>query len=187
MRTKWIVTVMSAAVLAAGPATGANAAKSKPERQVVAAAMPQQGQAAAAPSSQPALPAPEAMVILIRSSLVALSQANTTNNYTVLSSLGSENFRAANPPARLAQVFASFRANQIDLTPVTFVAPQLTQQPRIENGRMRLVGQFPTQPMSVNFDMIFEPSGSTWKLFGLGVNLAQVGAQQPQQAPISGR
>lgn len=124
---------------------------------------------------EPVLPTPEAMIVLIRSSLVALSQANTTNNYTVLNALGSQDFRAANPPARLAQIFSGFRANNIDLTPVTFVTPQLTQQPVMSGGRMRLVGHFPTQPMQVNFDLQFEPSAGSWKLFGLGVNLAQGG------------
>lgn len=122
-----------------------------------------------------AMPPPEAMIILIRSHLVALSQANATNNYTVLSSLGSQDFRTANPPARLSQIFAGFRSNKIDLTPVTFVTPQLIQQPVMSGGRMRLVGYFPTQPMQVNFDLQFEPSAGTWKLFGLGVNLAQGG------------
>jgi hypothetical protein len=125
------------------------------------------------------MPPPEAMIIMIRSSLVALSQANVTNNYQVLNALGSENFRAANPPARLAQIFAPFRSNNIDLTPVVFVTPQLSQQPQIKDGKLRMVGIFPTQPMQVAYDLQFEPSGGTWKLFGISVNLNP--AAQPSQ------
>jgi len=165
------------AVIASLATTPAMAAKKQ-----LAAVSPAKTPPVATPRPQPAMPAPEAMIVLIRSSLVALSQANATNNYTVLSSLGSQDFRTANPPARLAQIFAPFRANRIDLTPVTFVTPQLTQQPYMQNGRMRLVGHFPTQPMQVKFDLMFEPSGGSWKLFGLGVNLAQANAQQ---APAS--
>jgi hypothetical protein len=129
------------------------------------------------PVAQPQLPPPEAMIILIRSSLVALSQANLTNNYSVLNNLGSQSFRAANPPAQLAQRFSAFRDNRIDMNPVVFLTPQLTQQPSIVNGKMRLIGFFPSSPMQVNYDLTFEPDQGTWKLFGIGVNLAQAQTQ----------
>ena len=130
----------------------------------------------AAPAAQPHLqvPPPEAQLIMIRSSLVALSQANKTGNYTVLNALGSDNFRINNSPARLADLFASFRANAIDLAPVTYVNPVLAQAPAITDGRLRLVGSFPTQPMQVNFDLQYEPAGTGWKLFGIAVNLSNV-------------
>jgi hypothetical protein len=122
---------------------------------------------------QVALPPPEAMVILIRSSVVALSHANLTNNYSVLSGLGSPGFRTANPPAKLAQIFAPFRSNNIDMNPVVYVTPQLTRQPSIENGKLHLVGYFPTQPMRVDYDLQFEPTDGVWRLYGLAVSLAQ--------------
>ncbi len=142
-------------------------------------------QAKAAVPTQPNVPAnaqiqmppPEALIIMIRSSLVALSQANVTNNYQVLSALGSDSFRSVNSPARLSELFASFRMNKIDLAPVVFVTPQLSQQPKIEAGKLRLIGFFPTQPMRVDYDLQFEPSGGVWKLYGISVNLNQAQAQ----------
>ena len=133
----------------------------------------------AAPQAQIQMPRPETLIIMIRSSLVALSQANITNNYSVLNQLGSGNFRKANPPTRLAQLFNSFRTNKIDLAPVVFVTPQLSKQPEIVNGKLHLVGNFPTQPMRVDFNLQFEPSDGIWKLFGLSVDLNRV---QPRQA-----
>jgi len=133
----------------------------------------------AAPQAQIQMPPPQALIIMIRSSLVALSQANITNNYSVLNQLGSSNFRKANPPARLAQLFNSFRTNKIDLAPVVFVTPVLSKQPAIVNGKLHLVGNFPTQPMRVDFNLQFEPSNGIWKLFGLSVDLNRV---QPRQA-----
>ncbi len=144
----------------------------------------------AAPQGQIQMPAPEAMIIMIRSSLVALSQANVTGNYSVLNQLGSPEFRQTNTPDRLSQVFASFRTNNIDLAPVVFVTPQLSQAPRIENGKLRMIGNFPTQPMRVDFDLQFEPSGGIWKLQGMAVNLspAPVIAQAaPQQRFVPGQ
>ncbi len=140
-----------------------------------------------APSSQPqiALPPPQALIVLIRSTLVALSQANMTNNYTVLYALGSKNFQARNTSASLGKIFTPFRTNQIDLNTVVFTTPQLTQAPAIENGRMRLVGVFPTQPIMVTFDLMFEPDQGSWKLFGLGVNLAAAPAITPAGPPAA--
>jgi hypothetical protein len=173
-------------------AQASNGLESQKSRQIAMAdtakkvAQPaQQAPAPKPPAAQIQMPPPEAMIIMIRSSLVALSQANTTNNYAVLNALGSDSFRQANPPARLAQIFAPFRTNNIDLAPVVFVTPQLSQQPKIENGRLHLVGYFPTQPMQVLYDVQYEPSGGVWKLYGLSVNLNP--AQQQQQNAAPGR
>jgi hypothetical protein len=145
----------------------------------------------AAAQGQIQMPPPEALIIMVRASLVALSQANVTNNYTVLNQLGSQDFKQTNSPAKLSELFAQFRTNNIDLAPVVFVTPQLNQQPRIDNGKLRLVGFFPTQPMRVDFDLQFEPSDGIWKLLGISVNLSQAqtvsqSTQQPQFVPGQG-
>jgi hypothetical protein len=156
-------------------------AQQKPVKVAAAATKP----ATPRPAAQPQLPPPEAMIILIRSSLVALSHANLTNNYTVLNGLGSAAFRTANSPAQLSQRFSAFRDNRIDMNPVVFLTPQLTQQPSIVNGKMRLVGYFPSSPMQVNYDLTFEPDQGTWKLFGLAVDLAQTQATAPAPRPAA--
>ena len=136
-----------------------------------------------APSPQIAMPGPEALIVMIRSSVVALGHANITNNYTVLHQMGSANFRKENGPKKLAKLFAPFRSNKIDLAPVVFLTPQLTQAPKIEKGRLRMVGYFPSQPMRVNFDLMFEPSEGQWKLFGMGVDLKRAAARPAAVSP----
>jgi hypothetical protein len=158
-------TLMALGFIAALPLAPAAAKKDTPQPTAAVQPVPQQ---------QVAVPAPEAMVIMIRSSLLALSQANQTNNYAVLNALGSDSFRMANSPARLGEVFASFRANNIDLAPVSLVNPILSQQPLVTNGKLRMVGYFSTQPMQVNFDLQYEPTTAGWKLFGIAVNLNKV-------------
>ncbi len=135
------------------------------------------------PTGQIAMPPPEAMIVMIRSTVVALGHANMTNNYSVLNALGSQNFRKSNNVNQLSKSFEPFRSNKIDLAPVVYLTPQLSQQPTIENGRLRMVGYFPSQPMRVNFDLMFEPSEGIWKLFGIGVNL--VPASQAAVAPMT--
>ena len=147
-----------------------------------------QGSTTAKPAApaQVRMPTPEAMIIMIRSSLVGLSHANLTNNYSVLNGLGSANFRQNNPPGKLAQTFETFRTNKIDLSPVVFLTPQLSQQPTMEANRLRLVGFFPSQPMRVNYDLMFEPEQGVWKLFGLSVNLQRADTQ-PGSVPVPPR
>jgi hypothetical protein len=145
--------------------------------------------ASRSPKAQIEMPSREAMVIMIRSSLLALSQANQTNNYAVLNALGSDSFRANNSPARLSETFSAFRANNIDLAPVAMINPQLTAQPAMVDGRLRLIGNFPTQPMQVNFDLTYEPTQAGWKIFGIAVNLNRVPqpAQTSKAAPATPR
>src|SRR6266702_4668463 len=74
---------------------------------------PPQPHPAASPQQQPA-PKPanidrNGVLMLIRSTLLALDQANKTGNYTVLRDLGAPGFQA-NTAARLAEIFAKQRA-----------------------------------------------------------------------------
>jgi hypothetical protein len=150
--------------------------------QVKTAAVTPKASAVTAPAALQ-LPADETKIILIRSSLLALSQANQTNNYSVLAALSAPNFQMNNPPAKLTNTFEAFRTNKIDLAPVSLVMPQLARPAVIENGKLRMVGFFPTAPMQVNFDLMYEPTGGAWRLFGMNVNLQNVAAKQPAAKP----
>jgi hypothetical protein len=127
-----------------------------------------------------AMPSSVAQLILIRSALTAFNHANLTGNYSVLQALGSQNFRTANPTVKLAKLFVPFRTSLVDISPTLFLNPALSRQPVIEHGRLRLVGTFPSQPMAVSFDLLFEQSDLQWKLFGLSVSLVPA---SPAQAP----
>jgi hypothetical protein len=163
MMKRLVATLALAAMTIGGPAA-AQTARPRP-----AAAATQSAQ----PTGQAQLPPAESMIILIRSTVVALNHANLANNYTVLNALGSPTFRQANSPQQLSNAFAAFRTNHIDMNPVVFLTPQLTVQPTIQDGRMHLQGFFPSQPMRVNFDLSFEPDQGVWKVQDLTVNLQQ--------------
>lgn len=155
-----------------------------------AAGAQQQGKPSAAPSGQPAQqkpqpaqPKPEMAApvmpdeskanLLIRTSIIALNQANLTGNYTVLLDLGAPAFRATNDSTRLAQVFGDLRQRKVDLSPILFFSPTLLAPPQAgANGTLRLVGFFPTTPERVNFDVIFQLVDGQWKVYGIGVALS---------------
>jgi hypothetical protein len=134
---------------------------------------PPESPVAAAP---PAIPAPDVdtLVILIRSTVLALNQANLTGDYSVLLGLAAPRFQAANSADGLTKAFTNLRERGLDLSTVAVVNPVLDGEPVLGDvdGRrmMRLTGAFPGPSEAIAFDMIFEQVDGRWLLFGLGVN-----------------
>jgi hypothetical protein len=126
------------------------------------------------PNAKPANIDRNGVLMLIRSTLLALDQANKTGNYTVLRDLSAPGFQAANTAARLGEIFASQRNDKLDLSGVAVIDPQLSVLPEIApNGMMRMAGFFPSVPSQVNFELLFAPVDGQWRLYGLSVNVAQ--------------
>lgn len=118
--------------------------------------------------------------LLIRTTIIALNQANATGNYSVLRDLAAPGFQEANNPARLAEIFAQVRGRNLDLSPILFFEPKLVRPPAIQaNGHLRLSGYFETLPERVSFDLAFERSEKDWKLFGIAIEVA---APPPSQS-----
>ena len=177
----------------AKPAVAQVAQEAKPEvLQVAQEAKPevvqvaqQEAKPAVAPEPKPAQIDRNGVIILIRSSLIALDQANKTGNYTVLRDLGAPNFQATNTAARLGDIFAGLRRDKVDLSGVAALDPQLTLLPQIEpNGLMHMTGFFPSVPAQVKFELAYAPVDGQWKLFGISVGLGQSGPA-PAPAPVA--
>jgi hypothetical protein len=161
--------------------------------QLAEAQAPAPKQSAPAPKQQPAqsqAPKPaqidrNGVLILIRETLIALDQANKTGNYTVLRDLGSPDFQA-NSAARLAEIFAQHRKDNIDLSGVAVIDPQLTLLPQIEgNGLMHMAGFFPSVPTQVNFELAYAPVSGRWRLFALSVSFGQAAPTAPEPSPAA--
>jgi hypothetical protein len=137
-------------------------------------------------------PAPKAvqidrngLLILLRSTLTALDQANKTGNYSVLRDLSAPGFAATNNPARLSEIFANLRRDKVDLSGVLVLEPQLTALPELtQNGMMHFAGFFPSAPAQLNFELIYAPVDGQWRLFGIAANLgSSAPAAPPGQGP----
>jgi hypothetical protein len=136
-----------------------------------------------APAPKPAQIDRNGVLILIRSSLLALDQANKTGNYTVLRDIGAPGFQS-NSAARLGDIFAKLRNDNLDLSGVAVIDPQLNLLPQIEgNGLMHMAGFFPSVPTQVNFDLSFAPVNGQWRLFGISVSIGQSGPAAPEPPP----
>lgn len=112
----------------------------------------------------------EQALYLIRSTLLTLNDANRSGNYTVLRDLAASGFQAKNTAADLALSFIDLRRRNFDLFAVALTAPRLTTPPSLDGeGRLRLTGVFPTTPLQIAFDLLFENAGGQWRLFGISV------------------
>ncbi len=121
------------------------------------------------------VPPPEVLLVLLRTSLLALDHANKVNDYAVLRALGAPELQKFSPE-QLGQLFAGLRTGNIDLSPVAVITPQVREPPQITpRGLLRLVGYFPTQPLQVQFEILFQPIDGRWRIFGLTVRAAAPG------------
>lgn len=130
-----------------------------------------------------AIPEPVGLVVLIRNTLIALNQANQTGNYSVLRDIAAPAFQTANSQAQLAVAFTSLRDQKLDISSVAAVTPELSEPPATDqNGVLRLVGIFPTEPMRINFQLAFQPVGGVWRPIGLAIGTSPA---EPAKAPVA--
>jgi len=114
---------------------------------------------------------------------MTLNDADRSGNYSVLRDLAAPDFQAGNTAADLAQNFIDLRRRKFDLFTVALAAPQLTAPPALDDhGMLRLTGFFPTRPLQINFDLLFQNSGGQWRLFGISVATPQA-ETQPEDSP----
>ena len=111
------------------------------------------------------------LAALIKSTIMALQHANQTGNYSVLRDLGTPVFRERFDLAQLTAIFSNLRSRSVNLSPVLFLAPNLTKQPELTEGnQLRIVGDFPTQPLKIQYEMLFLQIDGVWRIDGLAVD-----------------
>jgi hypothetical protein len=131
-----------------------------------------QGDALAA--RNPAIPNDYKLVMLIKTTIIAVNQANMTGNYTLLRDLGTPDFQRSNNATRLAEAFASLRQRNLDLAPILFITPKLAGPPSLQqNGSIRLTGLIPSSPEQVHFDFAFLQVDGQWMLDGISLAMVQ--------------
>jgi hypothetical protein len=169
---------------ASSSSPAAASAKARPAAPQPVAAKPQPGQAVG--QQLPAQPLQTQIQYLVRTTLMALNDANRTGNYTVLRDLAAPSFRDRNSAADLAQIFAEMRRARLDLSMVALLTPQLDEQPALDSDRrLRLKGSYPTEPHRIVFDLVFEPVGGHWQLGG--ISIATRPARTASEGVVPGR
>ena len=126
--------------------------------------------AAQAPQAKQELKMETAQLVgLIKSTIMALQHANQTGNYSVLRDLGTPVFRERFDQAQLTAVFYNLRSRGINFTPILFLPANLTKQPEMTEGNeLHVVGDFQTQPMRIQYDLLFLQIDGVWRINGHG-------------------
>jgi hypothetical protein len=125
---------------------------------------------AAAQSTQPATPNGVQLLIMIKTTLIAYSQANMTGNYSVLRDLAAPGFQQVNSVARLSEIYREERNKNLDLSPVVLLKPELLRPVVVdERGLLNIEGYFPSKPQMVRFMLVFQNVVQRWRLVALGV------------------
>lgn len=110
------------------------------------------------------------VAVLVRAHLIALHQANSTGNYTVLRDLGSAEFRDQFSASDLAAIFEPLREERIDIQAAAVLQPEISQAPSLDTkGVMNVRGRFATQPQAIDFAFAFCVENRVWRLCGLSV------------------
>lgn len=155
----------------------------------LATTVPAAAQVSGPPPAAMPVPDPIELSKLIWSTMAAIDHANRSGNYSVLRDLGSPGFQVNNDAARLAQIFAGIRGQNIDLANTLLLAPTYSAAPAIiEPGVMRIRGGFGLRPISIDFDLYYQWSGGRWKLYGVSIvpiplATVQPAPQQQRQQP----
>ena len=113
---------------------------------------------------------------LVRSTLMALNDANRSGNYSVLRDLAGPRFQERNSVLRLREVFHAFREAGVDLSPAGVLTATLTRSDtRANDGVLALDGSLPLSEAgairSLRFAMEFEPIAGHWRLLTLSVGI----------------
>lgn len=115
--------------------------------------------------------------------MAAIDHANRSGNYSVLRDLGAPGFQINNDAARLGQIFAGIRAQDIDLSNTLLLAPSYRAPPAIVSpGVMRLQGSFGLRPIAIGFDLYYQWVNGRWKLYGVSITPIKLAEVQPGPA-----
>jgi hypothetical protein len=118
-------------------------------------------------------PDAHAQAVLIYTAILALDQANATDNYAVLRGLAAPAFQERNSSESLRQIFARYRELKVGLGEAVLFEPRLLGRPAVDaSGMLRLSGYFPTRPLRIGFDLSFIEVEGAWRLIAISVNPA---------------
>jgi hypothetical protein len=121
---------------------------------------------------------------MIKSTIAAVQHANATGNYSVLRDLGTPRFRDRYDQAQLTLIFGNLRSRGVNLSSTLMLMPNLIKQPEITpQGQLHVAGNFPTQPLQIQYELLFMQMDGIWRLDGIAVDAVPVGTQTSAVQP----
>jgi len=125
------------------------------------------------PNAQAAdMPSPYVQEVLVKSILVTLSDAVTSDNFTVLHAKISKPFHDQFPPEKLRAVFKDLIDKHAIFDAVVASPVISDEDAKIdEQGVLRLKGHFDTTPKKVKYQLGFIAADGMWKLSGINIDI----------------
>jgi len=147
-------------------------------------ALAQQQPGIAPPPSPMPVPNELELAKLIWSTMAAVDHANISGNYSVLRDLSAPAFQINNDAARLAKIFESLRAANVDLSNTMLLAPTYRTAPVILSPDvLHVQGYFGLRPTAIGFDLYYQWLQGRWRLYGVQIVPATMANIQPGAAP----
>ena len=138
------------------------------------------------PVADTRIPSDRVQVVLIKNTLIALNHANVSGNYTVLRDLCSPQLRERQKASDLALAFRDTHDRSRDLSFVLTMNPIPAQSQMVStDGRLRLVGYFPTRPQELHYDLTFlKTAKGDWWIDGIGIRSQQPAIANRPRNPV---
>ncbi len=111
---------------------------------------------------------------LVKKTLVDVSNALKTKDFTAFHGTVSTLWQSQKTPAELQQIFQVFIDKQIDLSAVKDLEPVFDTKPaRDDKGKLLLSGYFATTPQPVHFELTYAYEHPQWKLEAIKLRMGQ--------------
>lgn len=109
---------------------------------------------------------------MIRSTIVAIDQANATGNYTVLRDLSALSLYYNRSATDLADIFKPLRERGDPLSDVILQDPMMSEEPKLTNdGLLQLKGWFPRKQENLTFEMTFRFEFGAWRILSVSLDI----------------
>ena len=139
-----------------------------------------QGTSAMPPPSPMPVPNELELAKLVWSTMAAVDHANAAGNYSVLRDLSAPAFQMNNDSARLAKIFETLRASNVDLSNTMLLAPTYEMAPVIMSANiLHVKGYFGLRPTAIGFDLYYQWLQGKWRLYGVSIVPSSISAVQP--------
>jgi len=112
-----------------------------------------------------AIPSASSLTDLTRSTMSLVNEGSKDGNFTGLYAQFSPTVQKNVDQKKLNEALANFRDRKIDLSGISTTEPIFFESPQIDQqGVLKLVGMFPTQPRMVRFSLGYRQIDGKWLL-----------------------
>jgi len=118
-----------------------------------------------------AMPAAAEQQALVKATMRVFAMSVNNDDFSHLHGSAAKPFQQQVSVDQLRQAFAAFIEQQIDLSSLDGMQPEISDARVDENGVLRLTGEYATQPSKVSFDFQYVAEAGEWRLIELNVKV----------------